>query len=60
MAEIKCNIFGRVWLLKNLFFFECLYFSEYDIRMLFCYLGEWRERGGGGHTKCVRVHTGGG
>ena len=34
MAEIKCNIFGRVWLLKNLFFFECLYFSEYDIRML--------------------------
>ena len=48
MAEIKCNIFGRVWLLKNFFFSECLYFSEYDIRMLFCYLGEWREMGGGG------------
>ena len=35
VTEIKCNIFGRVWLLKNFFFFfECLYFSEYDIRML--------------------------
>ena len=33
MTEIKCNIFGRVWLLKN-FFFECLFFSEYDIQML--------------------------
>ena len=28
------KIFGRVWLLKNLFFFECLYFNNYDIRML--------------------------
>ena len=35
VTEIKCNIFGRVWLLKIFFFFfECLYFSEYDIRML--------------------------
>ena len=53
MAEIKCNIFGRVWLLKNFFFSECLYFSEYDIRMLFCYLGEWREMGGGGGREAV-------
>ena len=35
VTEIKWNIFGRVWLLKNLFFFKCLYFSEYDIWMLF-------------------------
>ena len=33
MTEIKCSIFGQVWLLKNLFFLD-LYFSEYDIRML--------------------------
>ena len=33
VSDIMCNIFGRVWLLKN-FFFKCLYFSEYDIRML--------------------------
>ena len=32
MTEIKCNIFGRVWLLKNLFYFDYLYFTEYDIR----------------------------
>ena len=31
MTEIKSNIFGRVWLLKNLFFFECLYFSGNNI-----------------------------
>ena len=54
VTEIKCNTFGRVWLLntenkqmrtysiylptlffrKELFFFECLYLNEYDIRML--------------------------
>ena len=56
MTEIKCNIFGRVWLLKN-FFSECLYFSEYDIRMLFFifwlrnrssikYVCNWGNRGG--------------
>ena len=53
------------------FFFECLYFSEYDIRMyLFVFwlrhrpsvkyvstqLGEWR----GDHQKCVQVRTQGG
>ena len=34
VTQIKCSIFERVWLLKNLLFFKCLYFSEYDIRML--------------------------
>ena len=34
VTDIKWNIFGRVWLLKNLFFFECLIFRDYDIRML--------------------------
>ena len=37
VTEIKRNIFGRVWLLKNLFLFECLYFSEYDIWILFIF-----------------------
>ena len=37
--------------------FACLYFSEYDIRMLLfgAQLKEWR----GGHPKCVQVNTGG-
>ena len=34
VTEIKCNIFGKVLLLKNLCFFECVYFSEYDIGMV--------------------------
>ena len=34
VTEIKSNIFGWVWLLKNLFFLEYLYFSESDIRVL--------------------------
>ena len=38
MTEIKFSIFGRVWLLKN-FFFECLYFSEYNIRMFYLFFG---------------------
>ena len=51
------------------FFLECLYFSEYDIRMfLFVfwlrntpsikYTRSWGN--GGGHPKCVQVRTGGG
>ena len=69
MTEINCNIFGWVWLLKNLFFFECLYFSEYDIRMLLFffwlrnrpsikYIRNWGTRGG--DPKYVQVRTGGG
>ena len=34
VIDIKYDTFGQVWLLKNFFFFEYLYFSEYDIRML--------------------------
>ena len=54
VTEIKCNILGKVWPLKDLFFFECFYFSEYDIRMLLfvfwlrnrpyvTYLRNWRN-----------------
>ena len=52
---------------KN-FFFECLYFSEYDIRM-FLFVFWLRNRpsikyvrnqgNGGAHSKCVQVRTGG-
>ena len=63
VTEIKCNIFGHVWLLKNLFFFECLYFSEYDIRVLLFvfwlrnrpsikYVSNWRN--GRGSSKMCR------
>ena len=63
VTEIKCNIFGRVWFLKNYLFFECLYFSEYDIRMLLFifwltnrpsikYVRNWA-----GQPKCVQVRT---
>ena len=52
----------------NYFFFECLYFSEYDIWMLLFifwlrnrpsikYVRNWGN--GGGHPKCVQVRTGG-
>ena len=37
MTEIKSNIFARVGLLKKYFFFECLYFNEDDIGMLFVF-----------------------
>ena len=47
---------------KENYFFECLYFNEYDIRMslsVYClrnglsikYVRNWQE-GSGGHTKC--------
>ena len=56
VTEIKYNILGQVWLLKDLFFFECFYFSEYDIRMLLfvfwlrnrpyiTYVSNWRNGG---------------
>ena len=52
----------------NNFFSECLYFSEYVIRMFLLvfwlrnkqaikYVRNWRN--GGGHQKCVQVRTGG-
>ena len=34
MTEIKCNILAQGMSLKEFTFFECLYFSEYDIGML--------------------------
>ena len=54
-----CNIFGQVCLLNNFIFFECLYFSEYDIRMLLCvswlgnrpsikYVRNWGDKRSGG------------
>ena len=65
---IKWKIFGRVWLLKNLFFsndyisvntiFECCYlFFGWEIgHPLSTCATEGME---GGHPKCVHVHTGG-
>ena len=40
VTEIKFNIFVRVWFLKNLFFLESLYFSEYDIWIFHFFLVE--------------------
>ena len=68
VTEIKCSIFVRVWLLKNLFVFECLYFSEYDIRMLLFiflfknrpsikYVCNWGN-GGGSSKMCKGTYSG--
>ena len=67
VTETKYNNFIRLWLLK--IFFECLYFSEYDIRMLFFLFFGWEigpalntyttEGMEGVHTKYVQLYTGG-
>ena len=68
VTEIKWNIFGQVWLLKNLFSFECLYFSKYDIWMLLFvfwlrnrpsikYVSNW-ENGGESSKMCTGGYSG--
>ena len=65
VTEIKCNIFGQVWLLHNLFFYvsvntiyECCYlFLGWEIgHSVTSYTAGGIE---GGHPKCLQVRTAG-
>ena len=64
--------YTTVYFFVKKFFFECLYFSEYGIRVFECskvfwlrnrpsikHVRNWGNEEGAGHPKCVQVRTGG-